>query len=126
MSILDDKFLQTFKDKVLANLRLRLLEKLLSDEIIAREKRNLTKARSFRQLLEQTLRKYHNRLIDAAEVIRAMLEIRREMEDADRRAAELGLAEDELTFDDAVAANAGDIYDIGFSTRYIVGLGDSR
>ena len=111
----------------MANLHLRLLEKLLSDEIIAREKRNLTKARSFRQLLEQTLRKYHNRLIDAAEVIQGhALEIRREMEDADRRAAELGLAEDELTFDDAVAANAGDIYDIGLlGHMHQVGLGRS-
>lgn len=57
ISILDDKFLQTFKDKPLPNLRLKLLEKLLSEEIIARKKQNLTKARSFKELLEKTLQK---------------------------------------------------------------------
>ena len=65
ISILDDNFLQTFKDKPNENLRLKLLEKLLADEIQLRQKKNLAKAKSFRALLEETLRKYHNRLIDA-------------------------------------------------------------
>lgn len=114
ISILDDSFLQTFKDKPLANLRLKLLEKLLSDEISARAKKNIAKARSFKELLQKTLQKYHNRLIDAAAVIKAMIEIRREMEDSDRRAAELGLTEEELAFYDAVAANFDQVYDDEF------------
>jgi type I restriction enzyme R subunit len=114
LSILDDEFLQTFKGRPLANLRLRLLEKLLSDEIQARQRRNLAKARSFKEMLERTLQKYHNRLIDAATVIQTMLEIRKEMEDTDRRAVALGLQEDELAFYDAVAENYDRIYGIEF------------
>lgn len=110
ISILDDKFLQTFKDKPNQNLRLKLLEKLLADEIQFRQKKNLTKANSFRALLEETLRKYHNRLIDAAAVIQAMIDMRRDWQEADARAAALGLSEEELAFYDSVAANYQQIY----------------
>lgn len=114
ISILDDRFLQTFRDKPLPDLRLKLLAKLVADEIRARQRRNLARARSFRELLEQTLLKYHNRLIDAAAVVKAMLQIRQEMEDADRRAQALGLEADELAFYDAVAANYDKVYGVGF------------
>jgi type I restriction enzyme R subunit len=114
VSILDDQFLQTFKDRPLLNLRLKLLEKLIADEIQARQRRNLAKARSFRELLENTLRKYHNRLIDAAAVVKAMLQIRQEMEESDRRATALGLEEEELAFYDAVAANYDSVYEVTF------------
>jgi type I restriction enzyme, R subunit len=114
LSILDEAFLQTFKDRPLPNLRLKLLEKLLHDEIAGREKRNLAKARSFREMLEKTLQKYHNRLIDAAAVVEAMLQIRKEMQDEDGRAGALGLERDELAFYDAIAANYGRIYGVEF------------
>lgn len=110
ISILDDKFLQTFKDRPGENLRLKLLEKLIADEIQKRQKKNLAQAKSFRELLEKTLQRYHNRLIDAAAVIQAMIEIRKDMEAADERAASLGLSEEELAFYDAVAVKYDDIY----------------
>jgi type I restriction enzyme, R subunit len=110
ISILDDNFLQTFKDRPNENLRLKLLEKLLADEIQRRQKKNLAKAKSFRCLLEETLRRYHNRLIDAAAVIEAMIQIRRDMEESDARAAALGVTEEELAFYESVAANYEQIY----------------
>jgi type I restriction enzyme R subunit len=114
LSILDDNFLQTFKDKPLPNLRLRLLEKLLADELTNHERKNLAKAKSFREMLEKTLQKYHNRLIDAAAVIKAMLEIKKDIEQDAKRAEALGLSEEELAFYDAVAATYQDIYSIDF------------
>ena len=53
-------------------------------------------------------------MIDAAAVVKAMLEIRREMEDADRRAVALGLEADELAFYDAVAAGYDRVYEQTF------------
>lgn len=114
LSILDDDFLQTFKDRPNENLRLKLLEKLLGDEIRSHERKNLAQARSFRELLEQTLRKYHNRLIDAAAVIQEMIEIRKELEKQSRRAGELGVTEEELAFYDALASDSGAAYDDQF------------
>ena len=45
-----------------------------------------------------------NRLIEAADVVKAMLEIKKDMDSDDRRAKELGLEEDGVAFYDAVAA----------------------
>lgn len=119
VSILDDQFLQTHKDRPLENLRVKLLEKLMSEEIQSRQKRNVAKAKSFRELLQSTLQKYHNRLIDAAAVIQAMIEIRKEMDTEDSRANELGLDPEELAFYDAVSENYQTIYDQQFLTDLI-------
>lgn len=114
ISILDDEFLQTFKNQPQQNLRLQLLEALLRDEIQNRTRRNLAKAKSFKDLLEKTLQRYHNRLLDAAAVVQAMLQIKKDM-DADRaRAQSLGLADEELAFYDAVAANYEQLYSQDF------------
>jgi hypothetical protein len=56
------------------------------------------------------LRKYHNRLINAAAVIRAMSEIRRGLEAADERASELGLTAKKVAFHDAIVEHAGGVY----------------
>jgi type I restriction enzyme R subunit len=114
ISILDDKFLQTFKDHPQENLRLKLLEKLLHDEIQARHRKNLAKSKSFKDLLEETLRRYHNRLIDAAAVIKVLVQMRKDWEADDQRAQQLGLSSEELAFYDAVAANFGSLYDQAF------------
>jgi len=111
ISILDDKFLQTFKDRKHENLRLKLLEQLLLDEIHRRQKQNLAKAKSFRELLENTLQRYHNRIIDAAAVVQEMIKMRQEMEAGDARAKQLDLADDELAFYDAVADNYQTVYE---------------
>lgn len=119
ISILDEDFLQTFKNKPHVNLRLQLLEQLMRQEIQQREGRNLAQARSFKELLEQTLQKYHNRLIDAAAVIRAMIEIRQKIENEEKRAGDLGLEEEELAFYDAVVGSTAGTYDDRFLSELI-------
>src|SRR4029077_20589006 len=112
ISILDEKFLQTWKGRPLEDLRLKLLERLLRDEISTRERHNLVKARSFRQMLEAMLSKYHNRVIDAAAIVEEMIRMRREMDADSRRAAELGIGKDELAFYDAIAQLRGTAVDV--------------
>lgn len=114
ISILDDDFLQTFKDKPHEDLRLKLLQKLMADELTRRAAKNLTRVKSFRDLLEQTIVRYHKRMIDAAAVIQAMIRIRQELDATDRRTAELGLSEEELAFYDAVYANYATVYEEPF------------
>lgn len=114
VSILDERFLQTFKDRPHENLRLKLLEKLIRDELTRRAARNLAKTKSFRELLEATLDRYHKRIIDAAAVVKAMAEIKKEMDADERRAKELGLSDEELAFYDSVHARCKDLYDEPF------------
>ncbi len=103
ISILDEQFLEEFKSKPQENLRLKLLEKLLLDEIQLRQRTNLKKYRSFKEMLEEMLRRYHNNAITATEVVQAMLKIHQEMRADDSRKAETGLSDEELAFYDAIA-----------------------
>jgi type I restriction enzyme R subunit len=111
ISILDDAFLQTFKDRPHENLRLKLLEQLVREELTRMKHVRGATVKSFQDMLEATLRKYHNRLIDAAAVVKAMIEMRRQWEANHARAQALGLTEEELTFYDAVTQNKNSIYD---------------
>jgi type I restriction enzyme, R subunit len=81
------------------------MTRLLADELQARACRNLAKVKSFRELLQSTLDRYHKRVIDAAAVVAAMLEIKKDLEASASRAKLLGLSEEELGFYDAVAEN---------------------
>src|SRR5262249_20368857 len=114
LSILDDQFLQTFKDRPQENLRLKLLEQLMPDEIQRRQRNDLAQAKSFQQWLQARLQKYHNTLSDAAAVIKALLEMRQAISADDQRAKELNLEPDELAFYDAIAANYETIYEPSF------------
>lgn len=111
LSILDDAFLQTFKDHPHENLRLKLLEQLVRDELRRMTAKRGAAVKSFQEMLESTLRKYHNRLIDAAAVVKAMIEMRKQWEANHARAEKLGLTEEELSFYDAVTQNKKSLYD---------------
>jgi len=111
ISILDDAFLQTFKDRPHENLRLKLSEQLVRDELTRMKARRGATVKSFQDMLEATLRKYHNRLIDAAEVVKAMVEMRKQWEASHARAEQLGLTDEELTFYDAVTQQGELLYD---------------
>jgi type I restriction enzyme R subunit len=111
ISILDETFLEEFKSHEQQNLRVKLLAKILADEIRVREKMNLAKYRSFKEMLEETLQKYHNRAIQAADVVRVMLEIRKDIDNEAARSKMLNLTPEEIAFYDAVAANISNLFD---------------
>lgn len=119
ISIIDDQFLLTFKDKPHEDLRLKLLNRILDDAIRVNQRKNISKAKSFKKMLEDTLQRYHNRLIDAAAVVKTMLEIKKDMDADEVRAKELHLEADELAFYDAVAENYDTIYDQKFLCELI-------
>jgi type I restriction enzyme R subunit len=114
LSILDEKFLEEFKSHEQENLRLKLLAKILADEIRNREKSNLTKYKSFKEMLEQTLKKYHNRAIQAADVVRALIQIKKDIDKEAERTKQLNLSAEELAFYDAVSENVANLYDQKF------------
>ena len=47
-------------------------------------------------MLEQTLRRYQNRAIEAAQVIEELIQLAKEMREANARGEQLGLSDDEL------------------------------
>jgi len=68
-------------------------------------KKNVVQARSFAEMLEQSVRKYQNRAIEAAQVIDELIRLAKEMREAQSRGQELGLSDDEVAFYDALADN---------------------
>ncbi|MBI5756010.1 MAG: DUF3387 domain-containing protein [Nitrospirae bacterium] len=98
------------------NLALEVLKKLLNDEIRIRSGRNLVQARSFSEMLEQTIRKYQNRTIEAAQVITELIELAKEMREAHRRGERLNLSEEELAFYDALETNDSAVKVLGDET----------
>ena len=67
ISVLSEKFLAEVRGMPQRNLAVELLQKLLHGELRARRRRNLVQSRSFSEMLEQTLRRYQNRAIEAAQ-----------------------------------------------------------
>jgi len=98
------------------NLAIELLQRLLRGEIKARGKRNVVQARSFAELLSQTLRKYQNRAIETAQVIEALIQLAKDMRAANARGEALGLSEDELAFYDALEVNDSAVKVLGEPT----------
>ena len=105
ISILSEEFLDDVKKMERKNLAVELLRKLLQGEITKRKKQNVVQARSFSEMLDEAIRKYRNRAIEAAQVIEELIALAREMREANARGEKLGLREDELAFYDALSEN---------------------
>jgi len=83
-----------------------VLKKLLNDAIRDRAKKNLVQSRSLMEMLEQSLKRYHNKAITSAEVIDELIKLGKEIRDSDNEAAAMGLTDFEYAFYTAVANNA--------------------
>jgi type I restriction enzyme R subunit len=116
ISILSEEFLAEVRGMPHKNLAVELLRKLLLGEIRMRRRRNVVQARSFAEMLEQAVRRYQNRAIDAVQVLEELIEIAREMREADRRGEWLGLSEEELAFYDALETNDSAVKVLGDET----------
>ena len=116
ISVLSDEFLIEVRDMPQRNLAVELLQKLLRGELSIRRRKNIVQARSFAEMLEQSLRRYQNRAIEAAQVIEELIQLAREMREANARGERLGLSEDELAFYDALGTNDSAVQVLGDDT----------
>ena len=116
ISVLSDEFLAEVRGMPHRNLAVELLQKLLRGEVSTRRRKNVVQARSFAEMLEQTLRRYQNRAIEAAQVIEELIELAKEMREANARGERLGLSEDELAFYDALETNDSAVQVLGDDT----------
>lgn len=105
ISILSDDFLAEIRNMERKNLAVEALQRLLNDEIKAKFSTNAVKARSFAEMLESALLRYKNNTIEAAQVIEELIKIAKDMRDADKEAAQLGLSANEIAFYDALVQN---------------------
>jgi type I restriction enzyme R subunit len=73
-------------------------------------------ARSFAELLEQSVRRYQNRAIETAQVIEELIQLAKDKRAANARGEELHLSEDELAFYEALEVNDSAVKFLGEPT----------
>ena len=116
VSILSEEFLREVRGMGRRNLAVELLELLLKGELATRRRKNLVQARSFAEMLEQTICRYQNRAVEAAQVIEELIGLAHEMREANARGERLGLSDDELAFYDALGVNDSAVQVLGDDT----------
>lgn len=105
ISILSEEFLLELKGMEHKNVALEVLRKLLNDEIRARAKVNLVESKSLMEMLEESINRYHNKILTAAEVIEELIKIGKDIVKMDSAPKDMGLTNYEYAFYTAVANN---------------------
>jgi len=105
ISILLEDFLLEVKNMEHKNIALETLKKLLNDEIKSRTKTNLIQGQTLMLMLENSIKKYYQKILTAAEVIDELIKLSREIKETDKEPKEMGLSEFEYAFYTAVSNN---------------------
>ncbi|MEX0778108.1 MAG: type I restriction endonuclease subunit R [Balneolales bacterium] len=105
ISILSEEFLLELKGMEHKNVALEVLKRLLNDEIKSRSKKNLVKSKSLMEMLENSIKKYQNKVLTAAEVMDELIKLSKEIVNMDSEAKTLNLTDFEYAFYSAVADN---------------------
>lgn len=116
ISVLSDEFLDEVRHLEHKNVALELLKKLLNDEVRIMERKFLVKSRAFSKMLEDTIRRYQNQTIEAAQVINELVELAKKIKAEKDRGVDLKLAEDEIAFYDALCENESAVMELGDET----------
>src|SRR5207237_5839317 len=116
ISILSEQFLAEVRAMPQRNLAVELLRKLLKGELATRRRKNVVQSRSFAEMLEQTIHRYQNRAVEAAQVIEELIALAKEMREANARGDALRLSADELAFYDALETNDSAVKILGDET----------
>jgi type I restriction enzyme R subunit len=113
IGLLSDEFLEDVRNMRSRNLAVELLEKLLRDEVRARTRTNVVQEKKYADRLLETLRKYHNRAVETAQVIEELIQMAKDFQAALAREEALGLQPDEVAFYDALANNESAVRELG-------------
>ncbi|MCK5493842.1 MAG: DUF3387 domain-containing protein, partial [Candidatus Omnitrophica bacterium] len=113
LSLLSDEFLEEVRNMPSRNLAVELLERLLRDQIKSRVKGNVVQEKKFGDRLLDTLRRYHNKAIETAQVMEELIKMAKDFRNAMERHEQLGLNDDEIAFYDALANNESAVRELG-------------
>lgn len=114
--ILSDEFLLEIQGMKHKNLALELLKKILNDEIKSRLKTNLVKGKALLEMLEASIKRYQNNLLSTAEIIQELINIAKDVKEADKQGEKLGLSTDEVAFYNALEVNESAVQVLGDDT----------
>lgn len=113
IGLLSSEFMEDVAKLPQKNLAVELLEKLLRDEIRARMKTDVVSEKKYSDRIMDTLRKYHNRAIETAQVIEELIKMAKDMAEDAEMAAKSGLNTDEIAFYRALIQNESAVRELG-------------
>ncbi len=113
LSLIDEDFIDKFRQSDRPNLQIELLKRLLPDEIKLVGKRNLVASKTFSEMLANSVLRYQNHALDAAAVVAELVALAKRLKHEHERGAELGLREDEIAFYDAICQNDSAVLEMG-------------
>jgi type I restriction enzyme R subunit len=113
IGLLSPEFMEDVAKMPQKNLAVELLEKLLRDEVKARLMTDVVSEKKYSDRILETLRKYHNRAIETAQVIEELIKMAKEMAADAEQAAKLGLTSDEIAFYRALIQNESAVKELG-------------
>lgn len=116
IGLLSPEFLEDVANMKEKNLAVELLERLLRDEVKARMKTDVVSEKKYSDRIMETLRKYHNRGIETAQVLEEMIQMAKDMAADAELAENSGLNTDELAFYRALIQNESAVKELGDST----------
>lgn len=105
ISILSDEFLMELKNHEHKNIALEVLKKILHEEIRVRERMNVVQGRSLMEMLQNSIKRYQNKIITAAELMDELIKVSKEIVHGDSEAERLKLSPLEFAFYTAVSNN---------------------
>ncbi len=113
VGLLSPEFLEDVARLKEKNLAVNLLERLLRDEVKARMKTDVVSEKKYSERIMETLRKYHNRAIETAQVIEELIQMAKDMAADAELARRSGLNTDELAFYRALIQNQSAVREMG-------------
>ena len=113
VGLLSPEFLEDVGNMKEKNLAVELLERLLRDEVKARMKTDVVSEKKYSDRILETLRKYHNRAIETAQVIEELIKMAQDMAEDAELAEKSGLNTDELAFYRALIQNQSAVKELG-------------
>ncbi|MCG2589518.1 type I restriction endonuclease subunit R [Rhodohalobacter sulfatireducens] len=105
ISILSEDFLLEVKSMEHKNIAMEVLKKLLNDEIKSRSRINLVQGKTLMEMLENSIKRYQNKVLTAAEFIDELVKHCRTVVEMDKEPQEMGLSTFEYAFYTAIANN---------------------
>jgi len=113
IGLLSPEFMEDVANLDEKNLAVDLLEKLLRDEVKARMKTDVVSEKKYSDRIMETLRKYHNRAIETAQVIEELIQMAKDMANDAEMAEKSGLSPDEIAFYRALVQNESAVKELG-------------
>jgi type I site-specific restriction-modification system R (restriction) subunit/very-short-patch-repair endonuclease len=116
LEILSEEFLREVEGMKHKNLAIELLKKILNNELKIRARTNLVKSKKLLEMLENAIKRYQNNLLTTAEIIQELINIAKQIKEADQEGEKLGLTTDEVAFYNALEVNDSAVQVLGNDT----------